>query len=160
MKIAKPLLSLAAEYAVASELCQRGIYAQLTFGNQKRTDILISQLETGKMLRIEVKAKQSRSFPNCLGVFAGAILVFVDFQDKELSQRPDFYILSEKDWIEVLKKRVKEFPNKEIKINEENCPIWINQITKTGKPYKGMGISVKHIKENKERWDKIEEKLK
>jgi hypothetical protein len=38
MKISKSTLGLAADYAVASELCRRNIYAQPTFGHQKRTD--------------------------------------------------------------------------------------------------------------------------
>ena len=37
----KETLGLAAEFAVASELCRRGIYAQLTLGNRKRTDLLV-----------------------------------------------------------------------------------------------------------------------
>jgi len=40
MTISKECIGLAAEFAVASELCKRGIYAQLTFGNKKRTDRL------------------------------------------------------------------------------------------------------------------------
>ena len=41
MEIPKDKLSLAGEYAVASELCRRGIYAQLTLGTRKRTDLLV-----------------------------------------------------------------------------------------------------------------------
>ena len=33
MTISRECIGLAAEFAVASELCKRGIYAQLTFGN-------------------------------------------------------------------------------------------------------------------------------
>lgn len=40
-KLSKELLGLAGEYAVASELCKRGMYAQLTLGSHKHTDILI-----------------------------------------------------------------------------------------------------------------------
>jgi hypothetical protein len=35
MGIAKDTLGLAGEFAAASELCRRGIYAQLTLGNRK-----------------------------------------------------------------------------------------------------------------------------
>ena len=55
-KIDKHNLSLAGEYAVASELCRRGIYAQLTLGTRKKTDILADTGTT--MFKIEVKAKQ------------------------------------------------------------------------------------------------------
>jgi len=61
MKIPKDTLGLAAEFAVASELCRRNIYAQLTLGLRKRTDILV-ETERG-MLRIQVKGKQGREWP-------------------------------------------------------------------------------------------------
>ena len=32
---------MAGEYAVASELCRRGHYAQLTLGHHKKTDLLV-----------------------------------------------------------------------------------------------------------------------
>ena len=41
MKVSKSTLGLAAEFAVASELGRRNIYAQPTLGLQKRTDLLI-----------------------------------------------------------------------------------------------------------------------
>jgi hypothetical protein len=39
--ILKESLGLAAEFAVASELCRRWLFAQLTLGNKKRTDLLV-----------------------------------------------------------------------------------------------------------------------
>jgi hypothetical protein len=51
MAIPKNVLSLAAEFAVASELCRRGIYVQLTLGNLKRTDLLVLDTENHRMLR-------------------------------------------------------------------------------------------------------------
>jgi len=55
-KLSKEFLGLSGGYAVASELCRRGIYAQITLGHHKCTDVLV---ETDfKMLRIQVKAKQ------------------------------------------------------------------------------------------------------
>ena len=54
--LSKETLGLAAEFAVASELCRRGIYAQLTLGNRKRTDLLVD-VEYGRMLRIQVKSE-------------------------------------------------------------------------------------------------------
>ena len=60
-KLSSELLSLAGEYAVASELCRRGLYSQLTLGHHKRTDILI---ETElKMFRIQVKANRRVNGP-------------------------------------------------------------------------------------------------
>lgn len=66
-KLLKELLGLAGEYAVASELCKRGMYAQLTLGSHKHTDILI-ETET-RMLRISVKTKQSHEWPSISGLY-------------------------------------------------------------------------------------------
>lgn len=38
--IDRTLLGVAGEFSVATELCRRNIYAQPTFGNQKRVDLL------------------------------------------------------------------------------------------------------------------------
>ncbi|GAH85546.1 unnamed protein product, partial [marine sediment metagenome] len=65
--VAKDILGLAAEFAVASELCRRNIYAQLTLGLRKRTDLLI-ETERG-MLRVQVKGKQAREWPGVKGIY-------------------------------------------------------------------------------------------
>ncbi|MBI9037603.1 MAG: hypothetical protein JEY97_05670 [Bacteroidales bacterium] len=57
MKIRKSILGVSGEYYVAAELGKRNIYAQLTLGNQKRTDLLIFSEENDKLLKIEVKCK-------------------------------------------------------------------------------------------------------
>lgn len=67
MKISKDILGLAAEFAVASELCRRNIYAQLTLGFRKRTDILV-ETERG-MSRIQVKGKQGKEWPGCKVIY-------------------------------------------------------------------------------------------
>ena len=67
MPISKLTLSLAAEYAVASELCRRGFYTQLTLANLKRTDLLVLA-EDGNVARVEVKAKQGKKWPGCKGI--------------------------------------------------------------------------------------------
>jgi hypothetical protein len=158
-QFARNTLGLAAEFAVASELCRRGIYAQLTYGYQKRTDILVFS-ESGELARIEVKAKQETEWPNCKGIFGKKMfLIFVDYKDLELNQRPDFYILSSSDWRKVLEKRVETVkaknPRTRIEITEENVSIFIDQIGSNGKPYMGMGIRSPDLKEYKEDWDKI-----
>ena len=159
-RFSRNTLSLAAEFAVASELCRRGIYAQLTLGHQKRTDILVFS-ESGELARIEVKAKQGADWPNCKGVFGRIVfLVFVDYQHREPNQRPDFFVLSVKDWRKVLERRVAEIkaknPKKRIKITEENIAVFVDQIGPSGKPYEGMGIGPSDLTKFRERWDKIE----
>lgn len=152
MKIPKATLGLAAEFAVASELCKRNIYAQLTLGLRKRTDILV---ETEKeMLRIQVKGKQGKEWPGCKGIYGeGIILVFVDFENKMENERVDFYILTVEDWAELIKIELEltgKVSRGEVRINDKNMPTW-----KDG--YKGMGIIPRMIQKYKERWEKIKE---
>jgi hypothetical protein len=153
----KQTLGLAAEYAVASELCRRGIYAQLTIGHHKRADILA---ETEKaMIKIQVKAKQGREWPGVKGIVGkNIILILVDFENKKDAERPDFYILTSADWekfiYEILEDSLKK---KWVKIDEKNIPIWIYE--KPPKQYRGIGIKSDQISEFKERWDKIQEKV-
>ena len=56
--IPKDLLALAGEHRVASELCRRGVFATITPGNRKQTDIYVVRDSTRRLLRIEVKASQ------------------------------------------------------------------------------------------------------
>ena len=58
----KELLSLAGEHRVASELCKRGVFATITPGNRKQTDIYVIDDDTRQYIRIEVKTTQARSF--------------------------------------------------------------------------------------------------
>ncbi|MCD6557610.1 MAG: hypothetical protein J7K31_01085 [Candidatus Aenigmarchaeota archaeon] len=148
MKIAKDILGLAAEFAVASELCRRNIYAQLTLGPRKRTDLLV---ETEKsMLRIQVKGKQGREWPGVKGIYGeDIILVFVDFENKKENERPDFYILTVKDWEKLIEKVLTSKVEKgEVTIDDKYMPTW-----KDG--YQGMSIKPQMIKDCQERWDKI-----
>lgn len=151
MKISKETLSLAGEFAVASELCRRGIYAQLTLGLRKRTDLLI-ETDAG-MLRIQVKSKQAAEWPGCKGIYGkGIILVFVDYRDISETERPVFYILTPEDWAQVVERELRitgKVENGEVTIDEINIPTW-----KDG--YIGMGIRPRMIEPYKERWDKID----
>lgn len=132
----------------------------MTFGHQKRTDILIFS-HTGDVARIEVKAKQGASWPNCKGIFGpNVFLVFVDYQHREQNQRPDFFVLSVKDWRKVLERRVAEIraknPKKRVEITAENVSVFVDEIGPSGKPYIGMGIRPSDLTNFRERWDKIE----
>jgi hypothetical protein len=48
-------ISLAGEFAVLSQLSLRGYDANMTLGNTKGVDILVSNPKNGKMYRVEVK---------------------------------------------------------------------------------------------------------
>ena len=153
----RQMVGLAAEFAVASELCRRDIYAQLTLGHLKRTDLLIFS-EGGELLRIEVKGKQGRSWPNCKGIYgSNVVLVFVDFAEKSEVERPDFYVLTEKDWVDFVKDEIAEARarGKRVELDGRNVPVWVDQLNAQGQPYRGMGVRPEKIQHHKEKWDKI-----
>lgn len=64
-KISKNSVSLAGEFAVLSQLALRGYDANMTLGHTKGVDILVSDPNTDKMFKVEVKtsfaSKPSRS---------------------------------------------------------------------------------------------------
>jgi hypothetical protein len=147
LKIDKHTLGLAAEFAVASELCKRNIYAQLTLGLRKRTDILVETDDN--FLRIQVKAKQGREWPGVKGVEGEDILILVDFAEKTELERPDFFILTSTDWKKLIKIILKKYiDDGSVKIDEKWVPIWEDS-------YKGVGLKPEHLKKYHERWDKI-----
>jgi hypothetical protein len=59
MGITATNVSLAGEYAVLSQLFLRGFIANVTLGNAKGVDILVFNPVTRKMIRIEVKTRNS-----------------------------------------------------------------------------------------------------
>lgn len=150
--LAKEDLGLAAEYAVASELCRRGIYAQLTLGNRKRTDLLLD-LENGHMLRVQVKAKQKRDWPACKGVCGNSnILVFVDYENKNLTQQPDFYVLTELDWKNFLQVELTESG----RAQKWRCTWGADLVPRSDSGIVGITLRASQINVHRDRWDKIE----
>ena len=152
MEIAKQTLGLAGEYAVASELCKRGIYAQLTLGNRKSTDLLLD-VEDGGMLRVQVKSKQGNEWPACKGVACGnpEVLVFVDFHKKADHQRPDFYILTGEDWKNVID---------ETGFLQRGEGRMKGNHFEYGDGFKGLNVNPRMVQNYLEKWDKITAMLK
>jgi hypothetical protein len=56
------LLNLAGEYRVCSELCKRGVFATVTYGNRKGVDVYAISDSNDRALRIEVKTAQGKNF--------------------------------------------------------------------------------------------------
>ena len=146
MKLERSILGLAAEYAVASELCKRNVYAQLTLGVKKRTDILA---ETEKeMFRIQVKGKQDEYWPAVKGIYGkDMFLVLVDFQNKQENERPDFYILTVEDWKHFMATGM-EYKEK-VTIDERT-----NKPTKSD-GFEGANVKPSMVTECLEKWEKI-----
>lgn len=154
-KLDKSILGVAGELAVASELCRKNIYAQLTFGNQKRTDLLIFRQK--KSCRIEVKSKQENDWPGCKGIKDEfSFLVFVDYKNKEYADLLDFYVLSYDDWKKIIKKEMakykEKYPNRKVEIEEGALVYGV----KGGGKWRGHAVKVKDVEQYKDKWDKIE----
>ena len=157
--IDRSILGIAGEYAVAEELCRRNIYAQLTMGHQKRTDILVFG-KAGAMHRIEVKAKQAKLWPNCRGIFAqDSFLVFVDYAGKQQEERPDFYILTAQEWFAVVKAERKrylaKYPKRRAEVTKEGVLRLLDEVNARGQTYQGMGVKPEYIQDHRETWGKI-----
>ena len=152
--LSKETLGLAGEYAVASELCQQDIYAQLTLGNRKRTDLLVETDDS--MLRIQVKSKQKKEWPAIKGIFGNdIILILVDFEKKPEYSRPDFYVLTSRDWAEVINMRCVQtghVKTGKVTISDTNVPTWRDGFV-------GMGIKSADVQAYHEKWETIEKCL-
>jgi hypothetical protein len=147
----KELVGLAGEYAVASELCRRGLYAQLTLGNRKKVDLLVAYPD-GSYATVEVKAKQAQFWPAVKGLSPkekNRFLVFVDFQRKGSDERPDFYVLNSEDWGAWVRTKL---AGSKVELSEDNVPFWPG-----GKGFFGVDASAEEIKDFAEQWKKIKD---
>ncbi len=154
--VERSVLSLAAEYATATELCRRKFYVQLTLGNLKRTDLLLYAEHRSQLARIEVKAKQGRDWPACRGISGrNGYLVFVDFFKKRLGHPPEFYVLSAKDWLIVAKRLIRRYKRK----HPEHTVQLRNGIPTIlgngGKPWIGLAVKVADIVEYRGKWSRF-----
>lgn len=151
--ISKETLGLAGEYAAASELCKRGVYAQLTLGNRKRTDLLVDSDRC--MLRIQVKSKQGQQWPKVKGITGDDIfLVFADFKAKGPLERPDFYVLSSEDWASLVKRELIDtgyVRQQKVTLDSENVPTWRDGFT-------GMSVKPPQLTPYHEQWSLIIER--
>ena len=144
-KMLREHLGLAGEYAVASELCRRQAYAQLTLGNRKRTDLLVDG--NRGMLRIQVKTKQGAEWPGINGpTRTDEVFVLVDFAAKGEQDRPDFYVLDRRDWRRLVRDHKRRWP--ELQIAGDGTVAWADG-------YAGLNLKVDHIHDFAEKWGKI-----
>jgi len=156
--IDKEAVGLAGEYAVASELCKRGYYAQLTLGNHKKTDILVDYPDTKKrrqIFRVSVKSKRKYAWPQVKGIWEeGDLLVLVDFKKKTADDRPDFYVLTTDDWKKVIKAISKTGRGFKGQIDKKNTLHWTDKEGKTS--WYGCSVNVKDVLKFKDCWPTLE----
>jgi len=145
MPIPTELLNLAGEYAVASRLCRFCHYAQLTFGNRKRTDILVDAADH-TLFRVEVKAKQGREWLRVQAPRQGGFIILVDFEHKLTEDPPDFYILNLKDWINLVEAYRQRHP--QIQVDENYC-------IRHPDGWQGLNLTVEWVQQHHRAWWKL-----
>lgn len=94
------LTGVAGEYLVAGELSRRGYIASITLRNTRGIDILVSNADATRQIGIQVKARQGHRPEWVLNEkaesFASETLFYVFVNLKDLTERPDFYIVPSK----------------------------------------------------------------
>lgn len=153
MSIPKDLLCLAGEHRVASELCKRAVFATITPGNRKQTDLYAISDVTKRFFRIEVKTSQS---PSRKFVMGGRQFVDSIVQNKN-GLPPDFWVLVQ---INPEGERFFVLTNDEIEALQKsrNDGYFEKYRAKHGKEYTGRGVDnllFEQVKQHENRWDKI-----
>lgn len=146
-KLTTELLGLAGEFAVASELCRRGWYAQLTLGHHKRVDILVETMQ-GVVL-IQVKAKQDREWPGVSGPNpdkANDVLVLVDFAGITAATRPVFYVVTFGDWKAIVAEERERHPAAIVDAQYQ---------VRYPDGWRGVNLRAEYVARYKEQWEKI-----
>lgn len=100
MKADKPhstFTGLAGEFFVAAELLKRGYLALVTMGNTKRVDIIATNSEGTKTVRIQVKSEKSKAHQWVLTAKAETEyaddLFYVLVSLGKPDERPDFFVV-------------------------------------------------------------------
>jgi hypothetical protein len=115
----------------------------------KKIDLLVDK--GSKYLKIQVKSKQGNVWPGCKGVSDDDILVLVDYHKKNQLERPDYYILTAQDWLNLIHSNFsKQLETGELKITDGNIPLWVKH------NYRGHSLPKRQVEEYKEKWEKIE----
>ncbi len=83
-KLLPYLLNLAGEYRICSELNKRGVFATMTYGNQKGADVYAINDRQQRAVKIEVKTSQRGRFVTSF---------FQKSLDKKRRDAPDFWVL-------------------------------------------------------------------
>ena len=130
--------------------------AVVTLGNRKAVDIVV-EAESLACL-IQVKTKIEREWPGIKGVKGDNILIFVDFQKRELTERADFYILNAEDWANFQSERLKFYEKKHgvdsFKVRDDGVVIWPAK-TEGKSDFVGIGVLAENVSDFKEDWEKI-----
>jgi hypothetical protein len=86
---------MAGEFLVAGELCRRGVFCSVTYGNAKKADVVAFSQATGRYLPLEVKTTSEDRWVigNSVPENSERLWVFV-FLPPDNSQSPEYFVLS------------------------------------------------------------------
>ena len=92
-KLNKNSVSLAGEFAVLSQLALRGYDANMTLGNTKNVDILVSNPSNGRMFKLEVKTnyQSTRSIGGSSKLFGKYVSSWLMSEKHEKITDPDLF---------------------------------------------------------------------
>lgn len=93
MRINPNSVSLAGEFAALSQLALRGYDANMTLGHTKNVDILVSDPQTGKMFKLEVKTnyQNSRNKPSFSKLHGHSVSGWIMNKKHETIKDPDLF---------------------------------------------------------------------
>jgi hypothetical protein len=148
----KSFLSIAGEFAVASELNRRHVLASVTYGASKATDIFALDGKMRRVVRIEVKTTDKRRWvldrkvaaPPSEDVFWVLVLL------PPPGQPPNFFVFSAHEIHDIWQKDMDEYKRK--------------YELKNGRKFESFGVPGVNLEDRvlpyENRWDKITSALK
>ncbi len=133
----RTLISLAGEFAVASQLCLRGYQASLTLKNFPKIDVFAYNPKNQKTISIQVKTSTTAHFdPKSIDIKNRLVYVYIK-PDKSL----EFYIIP----VRVALRKRKRVLNKRIENSpkiDKSQPVWLdsNKFRKYKDKWKNLGL--------------------
>ena len=147
MKIDKFYLSLAGVHRVCAELLQRGLFAQMTYGNSKGADIHVFSVNR-RVVVVEVKSSNSQRFVT--GFYQKYRTIDAPHPDFWVLYRPrsdahdeQFFILTHEEMAEAQAKG---------NFGEESLP-YLERVARVAKGVDN--VNVKNVTQHEDAWDKI-----
>jgi hypothetical protein len=152
MPLDKYYLSLAGEYRVCAEILKLGVFATVTYGNMKGTDIFAIS-KSRQVAVVEVKASNSsRIVTGFYQKYKSEIMEHPMFwvlysltEDSEGQQKERFFVLSHNEMAEVQARR-----------NHANeLPPYEERVLRASKGVDN--VLIKHVEQYENAWEKMQE---
>ncbi len=97
-------LSIAGEFFVAAQLHRLGIHASVTYGNAKKTDIVVMAKDGSKAVMVEVKTTSQSKWiiGSHVPEESKALWVLVHIPEDDNTAAPEFYIMTQDEMRKIL----------------------------------------------------------